>query len=153
MRRPWLCLLLVGFVDMVSAADIDVVSTWSPTLNDSNLLDGAGTPLVAHIDSFPGAATLTISGAEGAHWQVQVARRDAGNWPDGVEIEVKYSGNDATIVGGTGYLTLSSGLQPFIEGTGNHATIDLQLRLRGLTLQHRAGGYHLAIDYQIVLIP
>jgi hypothetical protein len=86
------------------------------------------------------------------HWQVQVARQDDASWPSGVDIEVKRSGSDPTILGGTGYLTLGPSLQPFIEGTGNY-TIDLTLRLRGLTLEQMAGSYHLAVDYKIVLLP
>ena len=150
MRRVGLCLILCAAAAIAEGADISVSGTWWRIVSRDDLIAGAGTSLPAEIESAAGIATLTIANTGGSRWRVDVAKASDVNWPPGVNIAIRRSSAESGVDGGTTYLTLTQGAQTLIEGTGNHPSIQVQLRVQGLSLQALAATYSLLITYTIV---
>ena len=152
MRRVLLALILCASTSIADAADISVSGTWWRIVNRDDLLAGAGTSLPTQIESAAGVATLTIANTGSSRWRVDVARASDVNWPPGVDIAIRRSSADSGVDGGTTYLTLTQGAQTLLEGTGDHPNIQVQLELRGVSLQTLAATYSLHITYTIVSV-
>ena len=152
MRYTCLCMMLAGFAGTVTAADLSVVGTWQRTVDKSDLSAGAGSDLTTEILSLPGVATLSITGATGTHWRVETLRANDTNWPAGVVIAVRSSSATGDVIGGAGYLDVTSTPQTLCEGTGD-ASVEIQFRVAGATVRTRANLYNLLISYRIVSLP
>lgn len=148
LRQPaWCLLLFFGFAARLAAADIDVSGNWLHTVDYSHLQAGAGSDLVAPIQSVAGVATLAISNTGGGNWSVSVARSDI-DWPPGVSVAVRRSGGQGAVEGGAAYLTLTGAAQDFISGAGD-SIVEIQLRVQGLTVTTPPAAYGLLISYSI----
>ena len=150
MNRTSLFVALLAQAATAVAADISVSGTWLRTVDKNDLVAGTGTDLIHTIESSSAVATLAITNTGGAGWRVQVARANATNWPPGVDIAVRRSGNESGVSGGTAYLTLADAAETFFEGTGDHASIEIQLRVDGMTVHTPPAPYSLLITYTIV---
>jgi hypothetical protein len=149
-RHVSLALILCASATAAEGADISVSGTWWRIVNRDDLIAGAGTSLPAEIESAAGVATLSIANTGSSRWRVDVARATDVNWPPGVDISIRRSSVDSGVDGGTTYLTLTQGAQTLIEGTGDHPNIQVQLKVRGVSLQTLIATYSLHITYSIV---
>jgi hypothetical protein len=151
MRYTWLCIVLAGFAGSASAADIVVTKLWTRLVTTDDLAAGTGSDLVPAVVSPDGTLTVTITNTTGS-WRVDVERTDDANWPEGVEVDIRRSSSDPNVNGGASFITLTRGTQEFFSGTGDHANIEVQLRVRGASVNTRAGAYNLAVAYHIVAL-
>jgi hypothetical protein len=122
------------------------------SIGAGDLQAGAGTDFASPLDVDVLVATLAIRNTGGGAWSVKVAREGNENdWPPGVTLAVKRSGgvDEAGITDGTSYRALSGDLQTFFNGAGDYHTIQILLRLEGLTVQTAPGAYNLTIRYAI----
>jgi hypothetical protein len=142
-----LCLM----VGLVQAADISVAGNWSRTIDEQDLVGGAGTGFRSPIESEPGQATLNIQNIGGEPWRVKV-RHTLTNLPDGVTLAVKRSSDgtgQGVITGGTDYLVLSDTEQTLCEGTGERTGIGLRFSLQGVTIFQVPGLHQGTLIYRV----
>lgn len=149
MRRMCLSMMLAACAASASAADITVNGAWWQTLNRSDLIGSVGTDLVSSIESAPAATTLTIANTNGLRWRVEVTRAVDANWPPGVELAIR-CGAESGINAGATYLKLTSGAQALLEGSGDHANIQMQFKLEGASVDTLSATYNLVITYTLV---
>lgn len=122
------------------------------SIGAAHLEAGAGTDFRSPIASDVFIAVLAITNTGGASWNLSIARE--GNemqWPAGVSIALRRSGGsaEAGIVDGLAFRTLTSDLQPFFSGNGDYASVEILLRLDGVSRQTPPGFYSLAIRYAV----
>jgi hypothetical protein len=137
----------------VYAADVTVLGgPWSMAVGASHLEAGAGTDFHSPVATDVLVAVLTIENTGGASWNLRIARE--GNemqWPSGVSVSLKRGGGsaEAGISDGLSYRALTSDAQPFFSGTGDYLSVEILLRLDGVTTQTPPGLYSLMIRYAI----
>jgi hypothetical protein len=157
-RMPRHCLgrgagLLLLASAVAPAADLSVLGgPWSASLDASWLEAGAGSEFASPAVSDVLVAVLSISNTGGANWSVSIARE--GNealWPPGVTVALKRGGGsaEAGISDGLTYQVLASDPQPFFSGTGDYPSVEILLRLDGVSTQTSPGPYSLVIRYAI----
>ena len=117
-----------------------------------HLQAGAGTDFNSPVTSDVLIAVLAISNTGGASWTLQIARE--GNemqWPASVSVALKRSGGsaEAGISDGLSYQSLTSDPQTFFSGTGDYATVEIFLRLDGVTVSTPHESFSLTIRYSI----
>jgi hypothetical protein len=138
-------------VGLVQAADISLVGNWSRTIDEQDLVDGAGSGFRSPIESEPGQATLSIQNTGVGSWRVKV-RHTLSNLPDGVTLAVKRSSDgtgQGTIAGGADYLVISDTEQTLCEGSGERTDIALRLRLQGVTIFQAPGLHNATLLYRV----
>jgi len=144
-------LALIGWAGAARGADIAVTGNWWQTVNQADLISGAGSDIRTPIESSTVQTTLDISNTLGGSWTV-VARQSDISWPAGVSLAVKRTtdgSGDGTISGGTTYVTLTPNDQILLSGSGDRAGIQLQLETNGLSVSHGLGNYTLNIIYTL----
>ena len=135
------------------AADVSVLGvSWSLPIGAARLQAGAGTefesPLVIDVH----IAFLSITNTGGANWNLRISREiSGGSWPGGVNVSLKRGGGsaEAGISSGLAYLVLSDDLQPFFSGTGDYESVEILLKLDGVTTQTAPGLHSLTIRYAV----
>jgi len=153
-RRAWRRVsILLLCISVARAADVSVLGApWSLSVGSASLQAGAGTDFLSPVASEVFIAVLAISNTGGANWNLRIAREgNEAQWPPGVSVSLRRSGGsaEAGIIDGLAYRTLTSDLQPFFSGTGDYASVEILLRLDGVTVQTPPGFYSLAIRYAV----
>lgn len=137
-----------------AALAIEVQWTWSPNLDASDLISGAGSDLVSTHSSASDVVELDISGSASSSdaWRVEV-RRDDATWPAGLTLRVRRTGagtGPGTISGGTSWVTIGSTDATFFSGEGDRSAIDLQLQLDGASVSQGDGTWQSSVVYTVV---
>lgn len=149
--RPMVILLLS--MSVACAADVSVLGApWNLSIGPAQLEAGAGTQFLSPITSEVFIAVLAISNTGGASWSLSIAREgNETQWPSGVSVSLRRSGGstEAGINDGLAYRTVTRDLQPFFNGTGDYANVEILLRVDGVTVQTPPGFYSLAIRYAV----
>jgi hypothetical protein len=153
-RRPFRrTLVLLFYVSVARAADVSVVAApWFMSIGTLHLAQGAGTDFLSPIASDVFIAQLAISNTGGANWSLRIAREgNESQWPPGVSVSLRRGGGsaEAGISDGLTYRTLTSDLQPFFSGTGDYASVEILVRLDGVTVHTPPGFFSLAIRYAV----
>jgi len=145
--------ILLACTSAAQAADVSVLGgPWSLSIGAAHLEAGPGTDIVSPVASDVFIAVLAISNTGGANWSLRIAREgNESQWPPGVTVSLRRSGGSAEsgLSDGLSYRTLTSDLQPFFSGTGDYASVEILLRLDGVTVQTPPGFYSLAIRYAV----
>lgn len=134
------------------AADVSVLGVpWTLMVGTAHLQAGAGTEFESPIVSDVHLAFLSITNTGGASWNLRIARENAMQWPDGVSILLKRSGGsgEAGLSDGLSYLALTSDPQAFFSGTGDYESVEILVRLDGITTATAAGLHSLTIRYAV----
>jgi hypothetical protein len=134
-------------------ADVTVLGgPWFMSIGAAHLEAGAGTDFLSPISSDVLVAVLAISNTGGANWNLRIAREgNEAQWPAGVQVSLRRSGGsaEAGITDGLTFRVLTSDLQPFFSGSGDYASVEILLRLDGVTTHTPPGFYSLAIRYAV----
>jgi len=145
--------MLLFCVSVARAADVSVLGgPWFMSIGTAHLEAGAGTDFLSPVASDVFIAVLAISNTGGANWSLRIAREgNEAQWPAGVSVSLRRGGGsaEAGISDGLTYRTLTSDLQPFFSGTGDYASVEILVRLDGVTVQTPPGFFSLAIRYAV----
>lgn len=145
--------LLVFFIfagQSGSATDISVIGSWSETIDENDLLAGAGTDLKNSYESPDDQVLITISGTTGG-WRVDIKKVD-GNWHADLALSVRRTGSGAggSVSGGDTYTEVTATDQPFFTGSGGVSGITAQIKLSGISIQVLPGNYSTTVYYTVV---
>lgn len=138
------------------AADVQVsVEPWARSIGVAQLQAGAGSDIVSPVFADESLTLLSISGTNGAGWIVQVSL--AGNpltWPAGATLELRRVGglNEAGIVDGLDYETVTLDSQSFFSGTGDYDGVEILVRLSGFDVETPPDDYTIGVQFHIVII-
>jgi len=151
-RRIACCCAILLPAIQVRAADVSVLGVpWSLMVGVAHLQAGAGTEFESPIVSDVHLAFLSITNTGGASWNLRIARQDTMQWPDGVSISLRRSGGsgEAGLASGTSYLALTNAPQEFFSGTGDYESVEILVRLDGVTTATAPGLHSLTIHYSV----
>ena len=145
--------LLVFFIfagQSGSATDISVIGSWSETIDENDLLAGAGTDLKNSYESPDDQVLITISGTTGG-WRVDIKKVDA-NWHANLALSVRRTGSGAggSVSGGDTYTEVTATDQPFFTGSGGVSGIKAQIKLSGISIQVLPDNYSTTVYYTVV---
>jgi hypothetical protein len=145
--------LLVFFIfagQSGSATDISVIGSWSETIDENDLLAGAGSDLKNSYESPDDQVLITISGTTGG-WRVDIKKVD-GNWHADLALSVRRTGSGAggSVSGGDTYTEVTATDQPFFTGSGGVSGITAQIKLSGISIQVLPGNYSTTVYYTVV---
>ena len=153
-RIAWCCAILLPAIP-IRAADVSVLGVpWSLMVGVAHLQAGAGTEFESPIVSDVHLAFLSITNTGGASWNLRIAREGAMQWPDGVSVSLRRSGGsgEAGLTNGLSYLGLTTSSQTFFSGTGDYESVEILVRLDGVTTATAPGLHSLTIRY-VVEVP
>ena len=145
--------LLVFFISASqggSATDISVIGSWSATIDENDLLAGAGTDLKNSYESPDNQVSITISDTTGG-WRVDIKRVDA-NWHADLSLSVRRtgSGTGGSVSGGDTYTEVTGTDQPFFTGSDSVSGITAQIKLSGISIQVLPDNYSTTVYYTVV---
>ena len=147
MKRLASSLLVLASLAAVSAStwsiSIGVSGSWSPTIDQGDLIGGAGSDLNSTYESAADQLTMSISDTQtGVDWSVDVRRVDS-NWHSDFVLSVRRTGS------GDGYQVVTTSAQTLFTGTGDLSAINLQLRLSGVSVLIPSATYSTTIYYTV----
>lgn len=153
LRKAALCASMFVFSHTTPAADLMLSGgPWLTTVNRMDLQHGAGSDFSSPVATDVLIATLSVSATGGGNWSLLVAREtNEGEWPPGLTIAVKRSGawDESGLSDGISYRALTADLQTLCSGTGDYASIQILLRVDGLSVTTQPGSYALGIRYVV----
>ncbi len=144
--------LFAALAGGLGAISLTVSGSWSAVIDVSDLKGGAGTDLVASLQSPLNESALSVSQASTLNWQVTVRRID-GTWPAGLALAVERTSNgtgSGSVSGGTAYLNVTTVDQTFFKGSGNRSTVYLHFQLSGLSVTIPPSAYSTTLVYTVV---
>lgn len=151
-------LLAVLAAPSALAADIAASGNWSPSVDATDLLTGAGSDLSPEQQSATAEIILDLTNLVSASdaWRVDISRDDLG-WDPDVHLWVTRTSTGSgpgTITGGSSWVELTGVTRSFFSGTGDRAGIGLQLRITGLSISTLPpSSYASSVTYTLVDVP
>jgi hypothetical protein len=144
--------LLIAVI-VLEAASLSVSGSWSVSIGQSNLAGSAGSDLTPTYTSATNQATMSVSGAAGHNWRIDVYRQDT-TWNAGLHLRLMRTNNGTsgtgTYSGGTTFLEVMTTTQTWMTGSGNRSGFTLQFQLTGVSCAVPAASYSASIVYTIV---
>jgi len=138
-----LAMLVIVFLSPRASFAISISASggWSETIDENDLLSGAGSDLQSTYESATDATLLTISECQNSDdtWQVSVSYSSS-SWP--FTLSVKKSGGN--------YQTITTTQADFFSGSGDTSDIALQYKLEGMSIEIAPGTYSSTITYTVV---
>ncbi|MEJ0036551.1 MAG: hypothetical protein WDO68_10760 [Gammaproteobacteria bacterium] len=151
----WLCAFVVLAGGLQAAVAADVTLSGGPWLRNVSRVDldhGAGSDFRSPLDVDVLIATLSVSNTLGSNWSLRIAcETNEAGWPPGLTIAVRRSGgwDESGLSDGTSYRALTPDLQTLFSGAGDYSTIQILMRVDGLSARMSPGSYELSIRYVI----
>ncbi len=148
-----LALLLIFLVSIRASAQgtITVTGEWSLTIDQNNLVAGAGSDLM---DTYESATNQVLIGVWGPDrtWRVDVHRVDT-QWHSNFILQVRRQANNR-IIGGLTYQTITPVAQEFFRSRNrrNVTGIQVQFRLMGVSINIDPAIYTTTVVYTLVNI-
>jgi len=138
----------------LGAATLTVTGSWTVSIGQSNLAGAAGSDLTSTYASTTSAATMSVSGAAGHNWRIDIYRQDT-KWDTDLHLWLQRTNNGTsgtgTYSGGTSYLEVLTTTQTWMTGNGNRSGFTLQFQLTGVSCAAiPAASYTTSIVYTIV---
>lgn len=157
MKRLLLLAAIPIFLSLFAGAeaiDISAVGSWNETIDDLDLVSGAGSDLKPVYESATDATTLSISGCADNNdtWRVDVKRFDS-VWHSDFTLYVKRTSDGAgegSILGGGSYVEVKAVDGEFFSGAGDRSGISVQYKLSGMSVRVPPGTYSSTIIYTVV---
>ncbi len=136
------------------AIDISASGSWSPSQGASDLAAGAGSDLVASIQSNTDQVLVSINNTlgNGDLWRIDVRRSDI-SWPAGLTLYAARTGagtGGGSISGGTSYQAISTSDASFFSGAGDRTGITVQLKMTGMSVTQSPGSYSTSMILTVV---
>jgi hypothetical protein len=157
-RATFFLVPLLLLATEAEAIDISAAGGWSETVNQSDLVSGAGSQLIDTYESTTGGTVIDVSNCadDADNWRVDVRRIDDGGWHGDFILYLKRtsdgSGN-GSVSGGFSYVEITTTDTQLFVGAGNRDGIELQYRLTGMSTGASPDNYSQTIVFTVVDIP
>jgi hypothetical protein len=141
----------------VQAIDISASGGWTETIDEADLVSGAGSDLIDTYQSITNATTANISNCadDSDNWEIDVRRVD-GTWDGDFTLYVKRTSDgegSGSISGGISYIEITTTDTQFFTGAGNRNNVDLQYELTGMSISASPENYSTIVVFTVVDIP
>jgi hypothetical protein len=137
-------------------AELSITATglWSETIDEADLASDPGSDLTSTYESPTDQVSLDITGAvdDLDAWRVDVTRFDA-TWHANLHLDLRRTSDGSgsgSISGGSSYQEVSETYQSLFSGSGDRTSINIQLRLTGVSVQVPSATYSTTVHYTIV---
>jgi len=158
-RKPTKLAFLLGALMAavgVEAAEVRVLGLCAGTVGPKGLLASWRTHRPATYTSGRDQVLLTVCNTASAQsaWRIDI-RRDDLEWPKGVKLRVRRTGDgmgNGLVAGGRGYTDVGSSYRTLCTGTGDRTSIPLQFELIGVQWGIPVGTHATTITYTVVEI-
>jgi len=156
-----LCIFCFAFAGIgYSQLDIRVSGRWRLTIDEDDMLGGAGSDLNSTYESNTDEVTLRIRNRNFKNWEywawhVDIHRVD-GNWHSSFHLDIRRTGGgvgQGSLSGLTAYEEIDDNAaspNPSFSGTYNYSSIPMQFRLRDVSLTIPPDDYDTTIVYTLV---
>ncbi|KPL00800.1 MAG: hypothetical protein AMJ91_03250 [candidate division Zixibacteria bacterium SM23_73_3] len=155
-RAFFFLVLLLFFVTTAEAIDISATGGWGETIDQADLVSGAGSDLVDTYESATDATSIDITNTIDKHdaWRVDVRRVDGGGWHGDFTLYVKRTsdgnGQGNVISGGLSYIEITTTDSEFYSGEGALWNVDVQYQLTGMSIGVLPANYSTTIIFTVV---
>lgn len=134
-----------------------VSGSWSRVIDAGDLAGAAGSDLVPTFDSMPTAVSLGVTGTTGPAdtWEIQVSRTDV-SWDSQLHLSVMRTSagtGPGTMAGGLAFLEILPLEQSFLTGSGDRSSIQVQVRLSGVSVLVAQGSYAVTVNFTLIDTP
>lgn len=147
---PGLLALVICSSGICWAITIAVTGNWSETIDASDLQAGAGSDLIDTHESTADLVTIDISATAG-NWSLDVKKID-GNWHPDLLLHAKRTSDgtgSGSISGGVAYQQIIDIDQSFFSGNGDRSSVNVQLKLTGVSIQVPPDVYTTTVYYTV----
>jgi hypothetical protein len=146
------------FLTSTEAIDLSTTGGWTETVNEFDLVSGAGSDLIDTYESATDATSMTISSCTGDtdNWQLLVRRIDDAGWHGDFTLYAKRtSGGEGTgsISGGSAYIEITTTDTQLFSGAGDRSNISIQYKLTGMSINVLPNTYSETITFTVVDLP
>jgi hypothetical protein len=157
-RALFFAVLLLSFVTAAEAIDISATGGWSETVDQSDLVSGAGSNLIDNYESATDASSIDVFNTidKKDKWRVDVRRIDGGGWHGDFTLYVQRTSNgngQGSISGGLSYIEITTTDIEFFSGEGALWNIDVQYRSTGMSIDVLPDNYSTTVVFTVVDIP
>ena len=153
----------IGFVLLLAAAlipaegvwaavSISVTGSWFETIDENDLVGGAGSDLQSTYESAADQVSIDLLGAGKKYWRVDVRKVDT-DWHGDLDLYLRRTSDGSgkgQIAGGTSYQQVTDTYQEFFNGDGNRRGVNVQLMLDGVSAALPCGNYLTTVYYTVV---
>jgi hypothetical protein len=155
-RAFFFLVLLLLFVTTAESIDIAATGGWSETVDQLDLVSGAGSQLV---DTYESATTATIIDITNTidkkdAWRVDVRRVDGGGWLGDFTLYLKRTsdgnGQGSVISGGLSYIEITTTDSEFFSGEGALWNVDTQYQLTGMSISVLPANYSTTVIFTVI---
>jgi hypothetical protein len=147
-----LCSLALASGAAWAGINVTVTGSWIETVDENDLVGGAGSVLNSTYESPADQITVRVGGAGQKSWRIDVRKIDSG-WPGSVRLFMRRTSDGrgpGTISGGTSYQEVTDTYQSFFSGSRNRSDIHVQEQITGVSADMPCGTYTTTIYYTVV---
>lgn len=146
------CLIILS-APVYAVISITASGSWSETINEIDLISGAGSDLSSTYESISSAVSISVSGTAGGgdNWRVDVRKSDTTWHNDFVLYNQRTSdGTGGSVSGGLAYQVITDIDQSFFSGSDDVSGINVQLKLSGMSVNVAPNNYSTTVYYTVV---
>lgn len=138
------------------SAEVRVMGLCAGTVGPKGLLASWRTKDTASYRSARDQVLMTVcnTASPQSAWRIDIKRDDL-NWPKGVKLRVRRTGEGmggGLIAGGRSYREIGPSYRTLCTGTGDRTNIPLQFELTGVSLEIPVGTHATTITYTVIEI-
>jgi hypothetical protein len=146
------------FLTRAEALDLSTTGGWTETINELDLVSGAGSDLIDTYESATDATSMTISSCTGDtdNWQLLVRRIDHAGWYGDFTLYVKRTSEGegtGSISGGLSYIEITTTDTQLFSGAGDRSNISIQYKLTGMSINVLPDTYSETITFTVDDLP
>jgi hypothetical protein len=135
-------------VPVIFPMGITASGDWSVSVDESDLLGGAGSDVESTYTSNANQTNISIIGTQDGDWQVNISKVDQ-TWHSDFTIYARRTSGTG-ITGGSTYQEITDSDRYFFNGTGDYFIIGIQYQLEGISLQIPAATYSIIVYYTLI---
>lgn len=132
------------------AITLEVLGSWTESIDAVDLIAGAGSDLTDSYESASNAIEVNIT-SSGTSWQMDIRKVD-GNWHGDFVLYARRTADGTgvgTISGGDAYQQITGVDNLFFSGTKGRTGVNVQLKLSGVSIQVPPDTYITTVYYTI----
>jgi hypothetical protein len=157
-RAFFLLVPFLLFLARAEAIDLSASGGWSETINEFDLVSGAGSDLVDTYESATDATSMTISNCTGDtdNWRLDVRRIDDAGWHGDFTLYVQRTSDGAgtgSVSGGLSYIEVTTTDTQLFSGAGDRSNISIQYKLTGMSINVLPATYTETMTFTVVDLP
>ena len=146
------------FLTKAEAIDLSTTGGWTETVNELDLVSGAGSGLVDTYESVTDATSMTISNCTGDtdNWRLDVRRIDDAGWHGDFTLYVQRTSNGegtGSVSGGLSYIEITTTDTQLFSGAGDRSNISIQYKLTGISIDVLPATYTETMTFTVVDLP